>query len=639
MATAASPSDSAASEAKAPSAPTLSGTVALAALGVVFGDIGTSPLYTFKTCFTTAHVDASAPNVFGIASALVWTLILVVCFKYVTFVMQVDYRGEGGIFALLARVMPAREKGVYAPLTFFMLVGVIGGATLLGDGIITPAISVLSAVEGLNTLSTEATRWEVPITVAILIGLFIIQWRGTEKVGVIFGPVMGAWFLCIAIAGGIGIAADPRIIWAIDPRHAIYFLTHHGLFGFLLLGATVLCVTGVEALYADMSHFGRRPITFAWYAIVFPALVLNYLGQGASVLANPKALDNAFFGLATGWTLVPMILLATAATVIASQALISGAFTIIEQGIALNLVPRMRVVHTSNRYPGQVYVPAMNVVLGIGTITLVVIFKTSDALASAYGLAVSLTMAATTILYAVVIGRVLHWNRWVVALLFTLFIIMDGAFVLAGLAKIPTGGWVPLAIGAVLTVLATTWFEGRRRVAAAISSFSMPVAEFKQLTAGVDTKTIEGTAVFFTANPVDIPYILHHHWTRLQVLHERVVLLTIVAVNEPYVSAGERVSVERVSDALVRVQARFGFMELPELRPVTEACGVSGLQIDGEDTAYVIASPKIVGAEERGFSALRRWLFDVMMRLAGTLPRDLHIPANQLIEVGVEVRL
>jgi len=617
----------------------VSGTVGLAALGVVFGDIGTSPLYTLNTCFTTAHVTATPKDVLGIISLLVWTLIVVVCVKYMTFVMQVDFHGEGGIFALLARVMPPAVQGVSAPLTFLTVVAIVGGATLFGDGIITPAISVLSAVEGLSALSPAATTWEVPITIVILVALFFIQWRGTEKVGFLFGPVMVLWFAAIAVAGGAAIVAHPQILAAFDPLRAVGFMTHHGIFGLLVFGATVLCVTGVEALYADMSHFGRKPIAVTWYMIVFPALLLNYFGQGAAVLANPKALENAFYALAPGWTLIPMIVLATAATVIASQALISGAFTLVEQGIALNLVPRMRVIHTSGRYPGQVYVPAINILLGIGCVALVVIFKTSAALASAYGLAVSLTMGATTILYFAVIRGVLKWNPVVSGLLLVAFLCLDGGFVVAGLAKIPNGGWIPLAIGVFLTLLATTWYEGRRRVTASLAADTVSVEAFLAEVGAKEADTIEGTVVFFTGNPTGIPYILQHYWNRFQALHERVVLLTLVPVNEPYVDARERVSVERISGRLVRVQARFGFMELPDFGPIVTSCAAFGLDIDNPKTSYVVAAPQLVAADQRRMSAPRRWLFDVMQRLAGTLPRDVHIPIDRLVQLGVEVRI
>ena len=615
----------------------VSAAIAIAALGVVFGDIGTSPLYVLKTCFSTAHVKPTPDNVFGILSAIVWTLILVVCVKYVTFVMQVDSNGEGGIFALLARLMPKAKKGIPPALNFLTIVAIVGGAALMGDGLITPAISVLSAVEGLTVVSPAATTWEVPITIAILIGLFYVQWRGTEKVGFFFGPVMAAWFFCIALAGIVGIVHDPVVLRALNPFDALHFLTHHGVYGFLVLGATILCVTGAEALYADMSHFGRRPIVFGWYAIVFPALVLNYLGQGAIVLANPKALDNAFYALTPSWTVVPMIVLATAATVIASQALISGAFTIVEQGIALNLAPRMHVIHTSNRYPGQVYVPAINVSLAIGCVALVLAFRTSDGLAAAYGLAVSITMMATTILYHAVVRRVLKWNRVLADTIFVCLIAMDASFVIAGLAKIPYGGWLPLAIAGVLTILGMTWYDGRRRVAGAFAALAVPVDEFLRTFQRDDVASVDTTAVFLTASPEDIPYILGRHWLQKQALHQRIVLLTLIPANVPYVADDKRVKIEEIAKNLVRVRASFGFMEQPILDPIVDSCSVTGLNIDNEDTSFIVASPRIRVRKGRHMPAPQRWLFEVMMKLSGSLARDMHIPSDQLVLLGVDV--
>ena len=618
--------------------PRLRGSIAVAALGVVFGDIGTSPLYTLKTCFTSAHVQPAPENVLGIMSVLLWTLVLVVCVKYVTFVMHADYKGEGGIFALLARLLPEPQKGIFAALSGLAIIGVVGAATLFGDGLITPAISVLSAVEGLNGLTPAAVRWEVPITIAILIGLFLVQSRGTQKVGIVFGPVMALWFLAIAITGGVAVVQHPQILWALNPGHAGWFLTHHGILGFLVLGGTVLAVTGVEALYADMSHFGRVPITFTWYSIVFPALLLNYLGQGGVVLGAPKALDNAFYALTPGWLLVPMVLLATAATVIASQALISGAFTLVEQGIALNFVPRMRVVHTADRYPGQVYVPAINTILAMGCVALVATFRTSDALASAYGLAVSLTMAATTVLYASVLRRVMKTNAVVAGVLFLCFICMDGSFVLAGLAKIPTGGWLPLAIGAVLLVLMTTWHEGRRRVLVSLGRMGVPVSEFLAELPAKKPVASDGTAVFLTGNPVDVPFTLKNHWVR-QGLNERLVLLTLEPNVGPYVDEADRVRVESLSDSLVRIRAQFGFMEWPSLAAIVDSCAAHGIDLESENTSFVIARPQIVAGERPRMYAARRWLFDVMQKLAATLPKDMGIPADRLVELGVEVKL
>ncbi len=616
----------------------LSGGVAIAALGVVFGDIGTSPLYTLQACFSTARAQASPENVTGIVSALVWTLVLVVCVKYVSLVMRVDHNGEGGILALLARLITPSANGVFPALGLLTVVGVVGAAALLGDGIITPAISVLSAVEGVGEISKAAAPYEVAITVVVLLGLFVVQARGTQSIGIVFGPVMGVWFAAIGVAGARAVLAKPEILAAVDPRHAAWFITHHGVFGFLLFGATILCVTGAEALYADMSHFGRRAITVTWYGVVFPALLLNYLGQGAVLLQSPGHLDSAFYALTPGWTLMPMVVLATAATVIASQALIAGAFTIVEQAIALELSPRMRVVHTSNRYPGQVYVPAVNVLLGIGSIGLVLVFRSSAALAAAYGLAVSLTMAATSVLFYAVVRRVLHWNVVMARGAFAFMILLDGSFVIAGLNKIPAGGWIPLAIAICASAVSTIWYWGRRRVLTRLALDAMPVKEFLAQLERSDTPVVDGTLVFFTSNPNDIPYILHHSWARVQSLHERIVLLTLERRTEPYVDETERVVLTRLSSRLTRVEARFGFMELPSLKPIVEACGFKGLHIGDDSTSYVIALPRIVPGSADWFSVARRWMFATMNKLVGPLPESLDISPDQLVELGIGVR-
>lgn len=615
----------------------LSGGLAIAALGVVFGDIGTSPLYTLQACFSTAHVQASPENVVGIISALVWTLVLVVCVKYVALVMRVDHNGEGGILALLARLVSPDRNGVFPPLTFLTVVGIVGAAALLGDGIITPAISVLSAVEGVGEISTAAAPYEVAITAVVLLSLFVVQARGTQSIGIVFGPVMALWFVAIGVAGAHALAARREILAAIDPRHAVWFISHHGVFGFLLFGATILCVTGAEALYADMSHFGRRAITVTWYGVVFPALVLNYLGQGAVLLASPARMNSAFYALSPSWTLIPMVVLATAATVIASQALISGAFTIVEQAIALELCPRMRVVHTSNRYPGQVYVPAVNVMLGIGAIALVMLFRSSAALAAAFGLSVSLTMAATSVLFYAVVRRVLHWNVLLARTAFTFMILLDGSFVIAGLHKILEGAWIPLAIAVFASAVSTIWHTGRRRVLTRLAADAMPVDQFLSQLDRSELPVLDGTLVFFTNNPTDVPYILHHRWARGQSLHERIVLLTVELRTDPYVEAAERVVLTRLGERLTRVEARFGFMELPSLEPILDACEAKGLHIGDASTSYVIALPRIVPGSMDWLSRARRWGFATMNKLVGPLPESLQIAPDQLVELGIGV--
>ncbi len=439
--------------------------LAVAALGVVFGDIGTSPLYTIKACFKTANAVPTAENACGIASLLLWSLFFVVCIKYVTVLMRIDHDGEGGILALLARADPPKIFGVPMHPHWLLWVAVIGGAMIIGDGMITPAISVLSAVEGLRVATPAAETFIIPICVGILLGLFAIQWRGTQNVGFMFGPIMTVWFAAIAVSGLRAIAGHPAILSALNPLRAIWFVTHHGIFGFLIFGAIILGMTGAEALYADMSHFGRIPITIAWYVFVFPALILNYVGQAAVVAADPKAIESPFYALAYGWALLPMVGLATAATIIASQSLISGAFTLTEQAIALNLCPNMTVLHTSKDQRGQVYVPMVNTLLAIVCILLVVTFRTSERLAAMYGLAVAATMLATDIMFYVVATRTLRWRPAAAVPLAVAFGLLDATFVLAGLPKFIDGAWVPVLIAAAISLLAVTWLTGRRAVA------------------------------------------------------------------------------------------------------------------------------------------------------------------------------
>jgi KUP system potassium uptake protein len=566
--------------------------LAVAALGVVFGDIGTSPLYTIKTCFTTADVEPTLENVLGILSLLVWLLAFVVCVKYVGNLMRVDHDGEGGILALLARASPSRSFGMPLRVGWLTIVVVAGAAMLFGDGIITPAISVISAVEGIGVATKAAQPIIVPVSVAILIALFLIQSRGTEKVGRVFGPVMIVWFIAIGASGLVAIVQAPQVLYALDPRHALRFITHHGVFGFLVFGAVVLAMTGVEALYADMSHFGRAPIAFAWYTLVFPTLILSYLGQGAILLADRTAFDNPFFSLTPGPLLIPMVVLATLATVIASQALISGAFTLTEQAINLNLWPRMTVLHTSKHQRGQVYVPAVNVVLGIACVALVVTFRSSDNLAAAFGLAVSATMLATSIAFYEVTSRLFKWKRIVVVPLVASFVVVvDGTFFLAGLPKIPQGAWVPLVISAFFMVTALTWLEGRRCVAKALLEHQMPLDQYRREAAVIGDGT-SGTMVFLTGDQHGVPFLRgRHRWIRARAERELVVLLTLVRAARPYVDESERVRIEWVTGRLALVTANFGYMDRPSIAPIIAACGAAGLHLDSDTTPRRFSTP------------------------------------------------
>jgi KUP system potassium uptake protein len=609
--------------------------LAIAALGVVFGDIGTSPLYTLKTCFDSANAAPTAENALGIVSLLVWALFFVVCLKYVTVLMRIDHDGEGGILALLALAEPPKINGAKTKASWLVWVVVIGGAMLIGDGMITPAISVISAVEGMGVATSAAQPFVVPISAGVLIALFAIQWRGTQSVGRIFGPVMIAWFTAIAATGLVAILAHPAIWQALDPRYAAGFVFHHGVVGFLVFGAVVLCVTGAEALYADMSHFGRRPIALAWYGCVLPALLLNYLGQGALILSNPKALSSPFYALTTGWMLWPMVVLATAATIIASQSLISGAFTITEQAIALNLSPRLAVLHTSRDQRGQVYVPVINMALGFACLALVLAFRSSDRLAAAYGLAVACTMAATDIAFFVVATRVYKWRKRWVAPLVGLFLAVDGIFILAGLPKFFDGAWIPLAISALVMAIAITWLEGRRGVAKVLTEQQVPVAQFLAEHPALK-HSAEGTMVLLTGDPNGVPFVTNHRWLVPRLDHERVALLTIVSAGRPYVDEHERVRIERPCDRFAKISASFGYMEQPRIKPIIEACKRNGFDIDSDTTSFVYADP-IILRKTNGLPRWQRRLFGFLHRLSKPLAEELRIKPERRVELGLEV--
>jgi KUP system potassium uptake protein len=612
-------------------------TLVVAAMGVVFGDIGTSPLYTLKVCLGLVGSKGDLADVLGICSLLFWVLVIVVCVKYVTFIMRVDHEGEGGILALLALASPPPSFGTTIKTGLLTLIVVIGGSMMMGDGVITPAISVISAVEGIGIVSQAFEPYVVPISLAVIVALFAVQRYGTESVGKMFGPVMVLWFVTIGVLGARGIVAHPGVIHALDPRYAAHFMAHGGIGRFVVLGGVVLAVTGVEAMYADLSHFGRGPIVTGWYVFVFPALILNYFGQGANLLGNPAALANPFYSLAPSFMLIPLVVLATAATVIASQALISGTFTLIEQAIALHLAPRVLVQHTSDRYKGQVFVPSVNFWLAVGCALLVVIFQSSDRLASVYGVAISFTMMCTSLSYYVVITRVLHWNRAVALALVAFFVLVDGSLAVSSLPKILHGGWIPLAISASLVLISTTWLEGRRCLAKALAEQQIPLEDvLEKLPAGVGT---EGTMVFLTPDPRGVPFLARHRWIRDRAQEERMVVLNIARAATPYLTHEERVTVERFSLRLVRVIARFGYMEAPRIDPILRSCDAFGLQLDRDDTSFFYADPKIEAAADHGMPGWRRELFATLQRNARPLPDDLRIKAERRIELGVTVAI
>ncbi|MGA8574982.1 MAG: KUP/HAK/KT family potassium transporter [Candidatus Cybelea sp.] len=618
--------------------PPLRAALALGALGIVFGDIGTSPLYAFRQCFVgPLHVAPTHDNVLGLLSLILWSLISIVFVRYIGMVMRLAHDGEGGILALLAFVLPPVRRGVPPPATWLTFLIILGAGMLFGDGIITPAVSVLSSVEGLGVATSDAQPYVVAIAVGILAGLFLFQSRGTARIGSIFGPIMLAWFAAIGVLGLLGIAKYPAALWAFNPIYIVRFFSAHGFAAIAVFGAVVLCVSGVEALYADMSHFGRVPIAVAWSAVVFPALVLNYIGQGALVLADPTALANPFYHLTPRWALYPIVALATAATIIASQALISGVFTLTKQGISLGFIPRMRVIYTSLAHRGQVYVPFMNRLLAVACIALVLAFHSSARLANAYGLAVAATMVVTSIAYFEVVRVKFRWSLTAAVLATAPFLAVEVLFVIGSLPKVLEGGWIPLVVSALVFVIAGTWRAGRRRVALVQLEQSQSVREFLRDVRGRLGVPYQGTAVFLTGDPEGIPFVLRHHWARTHSIDEKIVLLTIIPSTDPYVRGDRRVAVERLSEGLVRVTASFGFMERLDIARITHACAAAGLHIGGEDTTYYSADPHIIPVRRGLFRAFWRGLYVILRRNARSVTSTLGIPADAHARLGIEV--
>ncbi len=612
--------------------------LALAALGIVFGDIGTSPLYAFRQCFASVlRIAPTHENVLGILSLILWSLILIVFVRYIGMVMRVTHDGEGGILALLALVLPPTRRGIPPQATWLTFLILLGAGMLFGDGVITPAVSVLSSIEGLSVATTAAQPFVIPLAIGVLTALFLFQRYGTNRIGSVFGPAMMIWFITIAFLGAVGIARYPAVLSAIDPRFIVSFFVHHGFAALGIFGAIVLCVSGVEALYADMSHFGRQPITLAWATVVFPALALNYMGQGAIVLADPASMDNPFYRLVPPLALYLVVIVATAATIIASQALISGVFTLTKQAISLGFIPRARVVYTSISHRGQVYVPTVNFVLGFLCITLSVGFRSSERLANAYGLAVAVTMVVTSIAYYVVVRDKFSWSKAKALIATAPFLLLELLFVGGSLPKIFEGGWIPLLISAIVFVIASTWRTGRRRIAQSLVEQSQPVSDFLADVKDRLGSPFQGTAVFLTADAEGVPFVLRHHWARTHSTDERIILLTIVPSNEPYVASDARVTVTRVASNLVRVVARFGFMERLDIREVTKSCAFEGLNLDQSDTTYYVADPVVVPKNKQRWRVWRRNLFVFLKQNSRPITASLGIPSDALAKLCFRV--
>ncbi len=612
----------------------------IGALGVVFGDIGTSPLYAIRECFTGHHSVALNPeNIFGILSLVFWSLIVVVTIKYLFFVMKADNKSEGGVLALMALVQKCFPAAGSKSSIFLILMGLFGSALLYGDGMITPAISVLSAVEGLKIAAPEMERFIIPMTIAILCLLFYFQKKGTAKIGMIFGPIIFIWFFTIGILGIKGILINPSIFHAIHPIHAIYFFQNNAWHGFVTLGAVFLAVTGGEALYADMGHFGLKPIKMGWLLIVLPNLILNYLGQGALLLTDPTAIENPFYHLTPEWALYPMIAIATLATVIASQALISGTFSLTRQAVQLGYLPRMEIQHTSESEIGQIYVPVINWLLLGCAIFLVMYFKTSSNMASAYGLAVTATMCITTTLIYFVARHIWKWRFITSFLLVSFFLTIDFSFFAANSIKIMEGGWFPLLIGFSILALMTTWRKGRFILANFLKAKSMPLEKFKEMIDENPPHRVSGTAIFMTSTLEGIPPSLAHNLRHNKILHQKVVLVMVATKDVPHVSRTDRFNVIELGNGLYQMIVYYGFMDSPNIPAVLMGANVSGLDFKLKEVTYFLGRETIISTTRPGMAPWRERLFSFMSKNAQRATNFFKIPSNQVVEIGIQVEI
>jgi KUP system potassium uptake protein len=611
----------------------------LTALGVVYGDIGTSPLYALRECFKAEYGILPAPgNIMGVLSLILWSLILVVSVKYIVFILRADNRGEGGILALLALLLQQGRRAEDKRRRMLLIaLGLFGAALLYGDGVITPAISVLGAVEGLEVATPSLAPFVVPFSVLILFALFLVQRYGTQRVGIAFGPTMLVWFVTIATLGIRSIAATPSVLGAASPWHAVLFFREHGMGGFLTLGAVVLCVTGAEALYADMGHFGKRPIRIAWFGVVLPALVLNYFGQGALLLRDPRASANPFYLLAPPAFQWPLLVIATAAAIVASQALISGAFSLTQQSIQLGYSPRMQIVHTSVSQAGQIFIPEVNKALMVGCLVLVVAFKSSSALSAAYGIAVTGTMAITSLLFAVVARTRWGWSLPRVIVLTAAFLTIDLSFLLANVVKIEHGGWVPIAMALVVYVLMSTWKRGRMALNAIQQAASLPLDTFLQSLSRNPPVRVRGTAVFMTSNADGVPVVLLHHLKHNKVLHETVVLLSVQTRGIPEVGDEHRLGFEQLGQGFFRVVANYGFMQSPNIPGVLALASAHGLAVPPMETSYYLGRERLVLTGQAKMSRWRKSLFALMSRNARSATEFFQIPPNRVVELGAQI--
>ncbi len=607
--------------------------LAFGALGVVYGDIGTSPLYSMRECFA-GGMETTHENILGVLSLISWSLIIMVSLKYIAYVLRADNKGEGGILALMALSSSnLRKSRAYLPLIFL---GVFGSALLYGDGMITPAISVLSAVEGLKIAAPSLEHLVVPITIVILIGLFIVQKRGTGGIGAVFGPITFLWFLTIATLGVSHIIRYPAVLSAISPSHGVMFLVHHGQRGLLVLGGVFLAVTGGEALYADLGHFGRRPIRLAWFSIVFPALLMNYFGQGALLILQPETIENPFFRMVPGFALYPVVLLSTCATVIASQALISGVYSLTSQATMLGFLPRFSIRHTSAHERGQIYIPSVNYVLMLAAIALVLGFKSSDSLAAAYGIAVTLTMIITTVLAFFLVRYGWGWGYHKAIPITLVFFIPEMFFVSANVVKIEHGGWVPLAIGAVIFTIMVTWKRGREILSERFREQLLPLSDFYDVIAVELPARVPGTAVFMTGARDGTPPALLHNFLHNRVLHQNIVLLTIITDDTARIAEDERFKMEKLDHGFCRIVGRYGFMEQPD---VPQLLIGTGLIHTVEHTTFFLGRENLVATKRPGMARWRVSLFAFMSRNAQPATKFFNIPPDRVMEIGAQIEL
>jgi len=612
--------------------------LALGAIGVVFGDIGTSPLYALKEVFLSG-LTIDRLHVLGALSLVFWTLTLVVTTKYAIFIMRADNKGEGGIMALMALSLQGSKENPER-MRLIVTIGLLGTVLFYGDSIITPAISVLSAVEGLQIIAPPLAHYVLPITLMVLGGLFILQAKGSGKMGKLFSPIMCIWFILLAVLGVINIIHEPGVLMAINPYYAAHLLFELGWHGFLIMGAVVLVITGAEALYADMGHFGLKPIRYAWFSFVFPALLLNYFGQGALLIGHPDAIENPFYLLAPTWALYPLLILSTLATVIASQAVISGAFSMTRQAIQLGYCPRMNILHTSGHEMGQVYVPAINWLLMVSVFVLVLSFKSSTALASAYGLAVTGTMMSTTLLAFIVIQALWQWSKYTSMTFLSVFLTIDLTFLSSNSLKIPTGGWLPLVVATVLFLVLTTWIKGRRLLAEYMDERRTLFEDLEEKISGKLVR-VPGTAIYLTRSLHGVPQVLLHNLEHNHVLHEQIIVLTIVTTNEPYVDEAHLVKIRAFGEDrnFYRVKLYYGFKQNADVRRALELCVQEGLDINPKNASFFIGSEQISFRNKSPMPKWRRGLFRFLFHNSSSAIDFFQIPVDRVVELGIRIEL